>query len=87
MVQIVPTCNPNGKATIFDAPGQKPVKTKKSKIPRPPNAFILYRNWHHPLIKAANPEMHNNQICKFTFLFLKMMLIYNSCYHGCSVEG
>lgn len=33
------------------------------KIKRPPNAFILYRQHHHPMVKAANPELHNNQIC------------------------
>ncbi|KAM0804964.1 mating-type protein MAT1-2, partial [Usnea florida] len=32
------------------------------KIARPPNAFILYRQHHHPLIKASHPELHNNQI-------------------------
>lgn len=38
---------------------------KKSKLPRPPNAFILYRQHHHPLVKAEHPELHNTQICKF----------------------
>ncbi|KAI9740000.1 MAG: hypothetical protein M1835_003180 [Candelina submexicana] len=33
-----------------------------SKIPKPPNAFILYRQHHHPLVKASNPSLHNNQI-------------------------
>lgn len=35
---------------------------KKSKVPRPPNAFILYRKHHHPLLKEKNPDMHNNDI-------------------------
>lgn len=35
---------------------------KKSKVPRPPNAFILYRQKNHPLLKEMNPEMHNNDI-------------------------
>jgi hypothetical protein len=39
-------------------------KEKLAKIPRPPNAFILYRQEHHPVIKAANPEFHNNDICE-----------------------
>jgi HMG (high mobility group) box len=39
-------------------------KKMLAKIPRPPNAFILYRQEHHPFIKAANPEFHNNDICK-----------------------
>ena len=42
---------------------------KKSKISRPPNAFILYRQSLHPLLKAENPELHNNQICKSIKLF------------------
>ena len=37
---------------------------KKSKIRRPPNAFILYRQKHHPIVKGQNPALHNNQICK-----------------------
>jgi len=41
-------------------------KQKFAKIPRPPNAFILYRQEHHPIIKAANPEFHNNDICKLS---------------------
>ena len=35
---------------------------KKPKIPRPPNAFILYRKEYHPILKAANPSYHNNDI-------------------------
>ncbi|WEW57504.1 hypothetical protein PRK78_002971 [Emydomyces testavorans] len=37
-------------------------QVKTAKVPRPPNAFILYRQHHHPLIKAAHPEYHNNDI-------------------------
>ncbi|KAI9819212.1 MAG: hypothetical protein M1827_007368 [Pycnora praestabilis] len=36
--------------------------SKQEKVPRPPNAFILYRQHHHPIVKAANPGMHNNEI-------------------------
>ncbi|KAF2105066.1 mating-type protein MAT1-2, partial [Rhizodiscina lignyota] len=32
------------------------------KVPRPPNAFILYRQKHHPDLKKANPHLHNNEI-------------------------
>ncbi|KAJ9286288.1 transcriptional regulator family: HMG [Paecilomyces variotii] len=35
---------------------------KGVKVPRPPNAFILYRQHHHPIVKAAHPEFHNNDI-------------------------
>lgn len=34
------------------------------RIPRPPNAYILYRKDHHHIVKAANPGIHNNEICK-----------------------
>ena len=39
---------------------------KAGKVPRPPNAFILYRQHHHPLVKRASPHLHNNEICKST---------------------
>ncbi len=49
------------------AGGSKPnyASEKKSKLPRSPNAFILYRQRHHPLVKAEHPKLHNTQICKF----------------------
>lgn len=34
----------------------------KEKIPRPPNAFILYRRDKHVQLKAKYPDMHNNEI-------------------------
>lgn len=37
---------------------------KVAKVPRPPNSFILYRQHHHPIIKAQHPDYHNNRICK-----------------------
>ena len=43
-------------------------ETVKLKVPRPANAFILYRQYHHPMIKRAHPELHNNDICEH-FLF------------------
>ena len=39
---------------------------KSAKIPRPPNAFIIYRKAHHSKIVAENPSLHNNQICKYS---------------------
>lgn len=45
---------------------EKPLmQAKATKVPRPPNAFILYRQQHHPEVKAAYPEYCNNDICKF----------------------
>jgi hypothetical protein len=51
-------------------PAANKYKEKQAKVPRPPNAFILYRQEHHPIIKAENPEFHNNDICK-SYLDLK----------------
>jgi hypothetical protein len=45
---------------LTDSRAQSPVK--KVKVARPPNAFILYRKHHHPLLKAANPDLQNNDI-------------------------
>ena len=45
------------------AEAPKPQK-KKVKIPRPPNAYILYRKDHHRQIREQNPGLHNNEICK-----------------------
>lgn len=36
---------------------------KASKLPRPPNAFILYRQQNHPIVMSQNPGFHNTQIC------------------------
>ena len=35
-----------------------------NKIPRPRNAFIIYRMNKSISVRAANPNAHNNQICK-----------------------
>jgi HMG (high mobility group) box. len=35
-----------------------------AKIPRPPNAYILYRRDKHNQVKAEHPGLHNNEICK-----------------------
>ncbi|OQN96610.1 hypothetical protein B0A48_17040 [Cryoendolithus antarcticus] len=37
-------------------------KQKKAKVPRPPNAFIIYRKDWHARTVAANPGLHNNAI-------------------------
>ncbi|GAB7359580.1 hypothetical protein MBLNU230_g6766t2 [Neophaeotheca triangularis] len=37
-------------------------KKAKAKVPRPPNAFIIYRKEWHPKILAQMPHLHNNQI-------------------------
>lgn len=40
------------------------VSAKTTKIPRPPNAYILYRKERHNTVKDANPGITNNEICK-----------------------
>lgn len=34
------------------------------KVPRPPNAYILYRRDHHKAVKQSNPKLSNNDICR-----------------------
>jgi hypothetical protein len=48
---------------------------RKAKVSRPPNAFILYRQKRHPVLKSEHPEYHNNDICKFACFFS----MKNSC--------
>jgi hypothetical protein len=62
MVRIMPANFHLGHLSETTPPKQ-PV-AKKDKTPRPPNAFILYRQRHHPLLKAKYPTLHNNQICE-----------------------
>ncbi|KAK4693975.1 hypothetical protein P7C71_g3526, partial [Lecanoromycetidae sp. Uapishka_2] len=63
LVTITPSRNPSGHETIMPEVQKPKAKTsKQAKVARPPNAFILYRQHHHPLVKAQNPELHNNQI-------------------------
>ena len=45
------------------------ITSKGSKIPRPPNAFILYRQHYHPKIKEAYPDFQNNDICELYIIF------------------
>ena len=83
------------EASVSLSPIRKPAavarskiaKDRSSKVPRPPNAFIIYRQHHHPIIKAQNPGVHNNQICEFfprpTTVHL---LICASCDHRQQME-
>lgn len=65
-LKISPSSLPLGHDAIIPGVEEPQVKPpKKSKIARPPNAFILYRQSFHPVLKAENPDLHNNQICKF----------------------
>ncbi|KAF9888442.1 hypothetical protein FE257_008720 [Aspergillus nanangensis] len=42
--------------------GKAAMSVKAAKVPRPPNAFILYRQHHHPQIKESYPQLSNNEI-------------------------
>lgn len=71
-VCIEPLHEPLGRRSVSDS-GPSILKASntnegrnwRGKLPRPPNSFILYRQHHHPLLKAKNPGYHNNQICMF----------------------
>ncbi|KAJ9621143.1 hypothetical protein H2204_011970 [Knufia peltigerae] len=62
------TIHPSGFAgTGHTKAPARPVKQlrlpgKKARVPRPPNAFILYRKDHHPALKAVQPDLPNNAI-------------------------
>lgn len=57
VVENVPIWDPKKKHVVVEV-----------KIPRPPNAYILYRKDKHSQVKAENPGLHNNEICK-SFMF------------------
>lgn len=40
------------------------IPARPTKVPRPPNCFILYRQANHHLVKSANPGVSNNEICE-----------------------
>ncbi|KAL2814387.1 hypothetical protein BDW59DRAFT_167174 [Aspergillus cavernicola] len=47
---------------IETATKSRTASMKSVKIPRPPNAFILYRQRHHPRVKDVYPDLSNNDI-------------------------
>jgi hypothetical protein len=49
---------------VYSLKGARKIE-KGDKIPRPANAFILYRKAHHDTVKAENPGISNNDICEF----------------------
>nr|WRK64964.1 putative mating-type 1-2-1 protein [Ceratocystis albifundus] len=44
---------------------QAPKKKVEYRVPRPPNAYILYRKDKHRDVKAMNPRMDNNDVSRF----------------------
>ena len=55
----VTTVHSEGKVTYEVNP-----KLKIEKIKRPANAWILFRQHHHPNVKITHPNITNNGICK-----------------------
>ncbi|QSS53977.1 HMG box protein [Histoplasma capsulatum var. duboisii H88] len=63
VVQVMPMIATSKEQSASSSPkANKATLEKPEKIPRPPNAFILYRQHHHPLVKATHPDFHNNEI-------------------------
>ncbi|KAL8942414.1 MAG: hypothetical protein Q9216_001678 [Gyalolechia sp. 2 TL-2023] len=58
-ISIYPTHKAVGRKAVTAV---EPIINKKDKVARPPNAFILYRQFHHNKIVAQHPKLHNNQI-------------------------
>nr|QIA97808.1 putative MAT1-2-1 protein [Teratosphaeria destructans] len=48
--------------SMSEQPAVPAPKNAGSKVPRPPNAFIIYRKEWHAEIVAQNPTLHNNAI-------------------------
>ena len=61
VIRIAPARNPEVDTADVPVPNANP--PSKTKIARPPNAFILYRQHHHPVLRARFPHLHNCQIC------------------------
>lgn len=51
--------DPNTCVVTYATPAPKP-----KKLPRPPNAYILYRKDRHEMVKNSRPGITNNQICE-----------------------
>lgn len=52
---------------------------RAAKVARPKNCFVIYRLDKHPLIKALNPDMGNNDICKLIPLPAHSQQLLTSC--------
>jgi hypothetical protein len=57
-------------------------RRQADKIPRPPNAWILYRKHHHSVVLEANVGISNNEICKSSdYCFQSTKLTdYSGCH-------
>lgn len=53
-----------GNVPIWDPKKKLIPPPDLKKLPRPQNAYILYRKDIQSKVKADNPNLHNNEICK-----------------------
>lgn len=60
--------------SIHDAGDSVKIPARPTKVPRPPNCFILYRQANHHLVKNANPGVSNNEICELSLPVLVLFL-------------
>lgn len=65
----------------------KIAKERICKVPRPPNAFTLYRQHHHLMVKQNNPGVKNNQICKSTVFFWCSSYLFANPSQLCSSDS
>jgi len=69
IIKFAPRSHLLGHNEIVPKANASSIRTSANgRVARPPNAFILYRQKHHPVVKAAHPDMHNNQICMLATL-------------------
>jgi hypothetical protein len=58
------TLNTDTGTSYFLIEEKETAMEKKGKIPRPANAFILFRQHHHARVKAKYFPISNNDICE-----------------------
>jgi len=54
-------------AGVGVASGRAVQNAGRNKIPRPPNAWIMFRKHFHNAVAEQHPELTNNQICKSSY--------------------
>jgi hypothetical protein len=63
-------------------------RRQADKIPRPPNAWILFRKHFHAASVRDHPELNNNQICKSSNSSFRLIKLTDySDPDCCEVEG
>jgi hypothetical protein len=65
LISVTDSTTPLAEHDIEDEVIADVITSKANKkVPRPPNAFIIYRKEWHSTVVAENPGLHNNAICK-----------------------